>query len=82
MANDTWPVHVGLVKHNHGTDVFVGWDEDALYAALYEYVSQWWDDFCDDEDIPADPKVAVERYFDRAIDTEYLDIVGASLPVR
>jgi hypothetical protein len=74
-------VKVGVLSHGHGSDVFVGWTEDEVYAKVYEYVKEWWDDFCKDEKLPKDHATAIAAYFEKAGGEEYLDILGDSLEV-
>jgi enoyl-[acyl-carrier-protein] reductase (NADH) len=70
------PVHVGVLHHKHGADIFVGWTEDEVYAKVYEYVKEWWEDFVHDRDLPEDHEEAISAYFEAAGDQEYLDMMG------
>lgn len=69
-------ITVGVLHHKHGADIFVGWNEKQVYAKVYEYVKEWWADFCADQDLPEDHKEAISAYFDAAGGSEYLDMMG------
>jgi hypothetical protein len=80
---ETWPIVVGVVHLAHGNDsIFSGWTEKAVYAKVYAYVKEWWDDYCADQDLPKNHKQAIDAYFDGADGCEYLEMMGDSLPVR
>jgi hypothetical protein len=76
------PVHVGVLHHKHGSDIFVGWTEEQMYAKVYEYVKEWWEDFVPDRTLPKDHDKAISEYFEAAGDQEWLDILGDTLPVN
>ena len=79
---ETWPIKVGVLHHKHGADIFSGWNEKEVLARVYEYVTEWWDDYCDDQDLPEDHETAIAAYFEAAGGEEYLDMMGDFLPAK
>jgi hypothetical protein len=68
-------VHVAMINHKHGTDLYAALTREELDRQLYEYVVQWWEAEGFEGKIPADHKEAVEAYFEamsEQIDGEYL----------
>ena len=57
-------VHIGVLHHKHGVDVFVGRTKREVYADVYDYVKEWWDDFCKGQPLPRGCKAAMEAYFE------------------
>jgi hypothetical protein len=77
-------VHVGVLHHKHGEDVFVGWTRKQVYSKVYQYIKLYWCEFAiGDEKLPRKHLDAIEAYFapERAGDTEWLDILTDTLPV-
>lgn len=73
-------VHIGVLHHKHGADVFAGWTEEEVYAKIYVYVKEWWGDFCPDQELPTDHHEAISAYFEAADGSEYVDMMGDTLP--
>ena len=70
-------ISVGVLHHKHGNDIFVGWNDEQVYAKVYEYVSEWWADFADPgQELPEDHLEAIKAYFELAGDQEWLDMMG------
>ncbi len=72
-------VWVAAVSHSSGVNVYAARTEEGLYKAVRRYVEENWDDLKDVadsvEEIPEDPRKAVETYF-REMEgggDEYLD---------
>lgn len=78
----TRQVQVGVVRHNSGFEVFVGWTIAEVYAKVYVYVKKWWTEFCEDAEMPEDRDAAILDYFCAAMGTEYFDIVDSELPIE
>ncbi len=82
-------VFVMDIHHKHGNDISVFTTDEKRTEALYEYVSQWWDDWMFDDkgkviDITRYPKEeAIERYFDEHAEfntyPEYVDYEEAEV---
>ena len=63
-------VWVLFIEHRHGTDTSVHTTREAAGDALYEYVSEWWNEEMWPELVPEDKDQAIMEYFDRMQDTE------------
>lgn len=65
-------IHFAIVSHRHGNNLYLATTEEALRDQLYDYVSEYWDDYVD-EKITDDKQACIDRYFEGAEGTEYLD---------
>lgn len=63
MSESLEIVHVGIVDHKHGKNVYVGEDAEALDASLYVYVTEWWSASGYEGEPPEDHREAIEAYF-------------------
>jgi len=64
-------VTVLIVETNHDRTVTVHWTDKDARAALASFVDQAWAGVFDEEPLPVDADVAIERYFARALDDSY-----------
>ena len=70
-------IHIGVLHHKHGSDVFAGWTEGEVYAKVRKYAEEWWADYAEEgQELPVDPLEAVTAYFELAGDYEYLDMLS------
>lgn len=64
--------YAAIVEHRHGTDLYTGKTESALYDELYAYVNQWWgEEIPEDYERPTDPVEAVEAYFEYFLENDH-----------
>lgn len=89
MSDSVWVV---TIDHKHGGETNVYSSEAKAYAALYEWVCQWWDDakkwatyFDDDgaekavpDTVPADQQEAIQIYF-AAVGNEWFEVTQAAV---
>jgi hypothetical protein len=78
-------VTVLVTSCKHGTEYDVFPDQDSAWAALYDYVCQFWGEL-GDEPMPENRQDAIEKYFEiKAYDewweiaTRTLDLSGSDL---
>lgn len=58
-------VHVAVISHRHGNNLYAGRTYRALQQQIYDYVVEWWDEHnMDGEPDPADMATTIERYFE------------------
>ena len=72
-------VWIGAIHHDNGTNIYAGHTEGDLYAQLYEYVCEWWDELREKDDSlpevpPKDYEEAFGWYFDSDMNDEYCDV--------
>ena len=72
-------VHIGVLNHGHGADIFVGRTKTEVYAKVHKYVKEWWDDFCEGDPLPRSRKAALEAYFEAAGYDESLDMTSGTV---
>ena len=60
-------VHVAVINHRHGSNVYVHKSEEGLCKAIYAYVREYWEENNTDE-LPTDQQVAISAYFEDAAD--------------
>ena len=56
-------VHVLVIEHRHGNDVYVCRAKRIADRKLDEYVRDWWGYEMGGEPMPEDPKKRLEQYF-------------------
>ena len=68
-------VHIAIIRHRHGQDLFVARSKDKLNDEIYGYVKSWWDEIDSPSGIemPEDHDEAIELYFDKMEDSESLE---------
>lgn len=57
-------IHIGVWDHEHGTDVSAHRSTEGLEKWRQEIVQDNWEEHFQDEEMPADPSEAADRYFE------------------
>lgn len=76
---------VATVEHKHGSESWVCLTREGAYAALADFVRDWWDEevskgFEEGRECPEDDATAVEAYFDHVTDEFYSVSSSVLLP--
>lgn len=74
MSAGPQQVHVAVISHRHGNNLYAGTTYRALQQQIYDYVVEWWDE-SNAEGSPdeSDMESTIERYFEDS-DTEWLEV--------
>lgn len=69
-------VHVLTIHHRHGEDVTVATTADLAYAALDDYVQEWWDQEGEPPipPLPATPEARRDQYFKERATEEWYEV--------
>lgn len=73
-------IHVALIEHKHGMNIYASKSPDGLRGQIYEYVSEWWDDICSEPlKMEMDAQEAIDKYFSEAGEYESLKVEQVEL---
>ena len=68
-------VHVAVVEHGNGSNVYVAESPEVLEEEIYEFVASWWETEYPDKPMPEDIGEAIAEYFEDH-HSEYLTRIG------
>ena len=72
-------IHIAVVSHRHGVNLYASKTEKGLEQKLYEYVCEWWSQSDRlPEEPPKDHTKAIQMYFED-LDHEWCDCGTDSL---
>lgn len=63
QASGTW-IHIAVWEHKHGTHTRAFLTEEGMKKWKRQIAAEWWATEIPDEEMPADPDEAAERYFE------------------
>jgi hypothetical protein len=79
LKNLHLPVTVAAIKHEHGTNTYIG-TQAQIDEQVYEYVQEWWPEVSK-KPMPKDRKKATSYYFDNHPKGEYCDYDHHYIPI-
>lgn len=71
-------IHVLVITHKYGSNVYTHKTYEGLKRTLYEYVKEWWQEYYEIDLMPKDRDKAIEYYFENN-DREFYDTFVTTL---
>ena len=72
-------LYTAAIDHEHGVNSYVSLTESDLKDQIKDYVSEWWADEIEDEDMPKDRDIAISLYFEAIAGRESYEIAEVDI---